>query len=273
LVDCIADRKSGDITKSLSLVTFNYDRSLPFFLFTSLKSRFNLSDEEAARRLAVIPIVHVYGHVGLLPWQPRVREKDPVWDYGYTAQGNELRIAAEGIHTNGGEGSDEPKKASDLIAAAQHVFVLGFGFQDDNCELIGLKSSSVNSPKITRFGLSKAMLQLKAQRYNLTWEDRESRHDIARGTLPPLWTARHHFLKPPSYNHQIVKHPLPCGLPLSCPTSPTGATIGLAHRRPVTKNTRHRDRPGSRAYRPHRASILFGQFRLLALRPRCQGEP
>jgi hypothetical protein len=173
LVDCIADPKTGDITKSLAIATFNYDRSLPCFLHSSLKRRFRLSDEEAAQRLAVIPIVHVYGHVGLLPWHQKSSDTDPMREYGHSGHPGELREAAKGIHTIGGSRTDEPARARELIAASRHVFILGFGFQDDNCELIGLKSSLVYSPMITRCGLSIAMRNVKAQRYNLTWEDKD----------------------------------------------------------------------------------------------------
>ena len=52
----------------LSIVTFNYDRAVEHFLFTSLKNSYNKSDEECAKALSAIPIIHLHGSLGLLPW-------------------------------------------------------------------------------------------------------------------------------------------------------------------------------------------------------------
>src|SRR5687768_9970441 len=54
---------------NLSIITFNYDRSLEYFLFHTIMHRFNLKDDEAIELLKTIPIVHVYGQLGRCDFQ------------------------------------------------------------------------------------------------------------------------------------------------------------------------------------------------------------
>ena len=53
----------------VSFITFNYDRSLEHFLCTSLSNDFGKSIADCAKVLANIPIVHLHGRLGYLPWQ------------------------------------------------------------------------------------------------------------------------------------------------------------------------------------------------------------
>jgi hypothetical protein len=48
----------------LSIITFNYDRSLEHFLLNSLHYSHGKKFEECAETLAKIPIIHVYGQLG-----------------------------------------------------------------------------------------------------------------------------------------------------------------------------------------------------------------
>ena len=59
-----------DVAQSqLSVITFNYDRSLEHFLYSALRNSFNIGTEDAARYLReVIRVVHVHGKLGELPF-------------------------------------------------------------------------------------------------------------------------------------------------------------------------------------------------------------
>src|SRR6266853_4129728 len=61
----------------LAVITFNYDRSLEHFLFTSLRNSFNLPFDRVQALMQNIPIVHFYGKLGELS------EMDPVNGRGY----------------------------------------------------------------------------------------------------------------------------------------------------------------------------------------------
>jgi hypothetical protein len=49
---------------NLSFITFNYDRSLEYFLLEAMKHSFGKSQGECIAQLATIPITHVYGMIG-----------------------------------------------------------------------------------------------------------------------------------------------------------------------------------------------------------------
>ena len=52
----------------LSVITFNYDRSLEHYLLNSLINLHGKTCDECVKALAQIPIVHVYGQLGERPY-------------------------------------------------------------------------------------------------------------------------------------------------------------------------------------------------------------
>ncbi len=52
-----------------SILTFNYDRSFEYYMHRVMQKRYGKSSEECAQKLGQIPIVHLYGQLGMLPWQ------------------------------------------------------------------------------------------------------------------------------------------------------------------------------------------------------------
>ncbi len=64
-VDSIEGFKKNKVT----VITFNYDRSLEFYLFRSLKAKFGKYEAEAADVFADIEIKHVYGKLAPFYWE------------------------------------------------------------------------------------------------------------------------------------------------------------------------------------------------------------
>lgn len=123
----------------VAFVTFNYDRSLEHFLCVSLMNYFGKSVEDCAKVLDGIPIVHLHGRLGYLPWQRK--ESRAYGDTGITAQSvnmavKEMRVVHEDI-------TDRDKdfaEAKELLQAAERVYLMGFGFGARNVERIELPS-------------------------------------------------------------------------------------------------------------------------------------
>jgi hypothetical protein len=125
----LATRK-GDLSPGrLAVITFNYDRSLEFFLLESLKHSFGLSDEEAQELAIAVPIYHIYGQLGSLATaassgRPYVTDVTP--DTIQTAS-NGIRIIGEGVSSN-----EVLADAAYYLSTARIVTFLGFGFHPEN---------------------------------------------------------------------------------------------------------------------------------------------
>jgi len=122
-------------SSQLSVVTFNYDRSLEHFLFLALKHSYGLSDEECAEQLKAVPIVHVYGTLGgCLHSDGGSRPYEPTVTPDVVKQcTSAIKIVHEGT-------TDDPELAAahDLLVRAEVVCFLGFGYHPVNVERLKL---------------------------------------------------------------------------------------------------------------------------------------
>jgi hypothetical protein len=120
-------------------ITFNYDRSLEFFLHESTKGTYVLNDGAAYNNWSRLQVMHVYGSVGDFDF---ANPANPPRPYSTEINPRTLGAAAGGI-TIIPEGRDEAsvfKTARKWFDWAQHVYILGFGFDRLNCERLGFWS-------------------------------------------------------------------------------------------------------------------------------------
>lgn len=126
----LADDGSPDFSaSSLGIITFNYDRSLEAYLHHALQARFGMSSEDAAAGLARLPIVHVHGILGAypaIPYTPQAETNDLV------RISRQIQIIHEMRDTHEGFCNPEFEQGNKMLAAAERVFFLGFGFHPDN---------------------------------------------------------------------------------------------------------------------------------------------
>ena len=164
----------------LSVVTFNYDRSLEHYLFSRLRASFHdKSPEEYAEKVNAIRIIHVYGQLGFLQWQKSVGQKIA---FGMGSKVDEpkrimaIQTALQCIRTMGENIAEEDVDlilARQLLAEAQNIYVLGFGYHPVSLKILGMESLSSNKNiRGTSLGLS---FQRKVHLgrlgiYSLTWE-------------------------------------------------------------------------------------------------------
>lgn len=118
---------------ALSVVTFNYDRSLEQYLYTALKNSYGKDQQSVVEQLESIPIVHVYGQICKLPWQ------DPDGrDYNTTQHPDSVKQSAAGIKiVHEGETADTFERAKELIEAADSIIFLGFQYHEVNMQRLG----------------------------------------------------------------------------------------------------------------------------------------
>jgi len=124
----------------LSIITFNYDRSLEHYLFTSLRNLHGKSVDDCIEKLAKVPIIHVYGQLGTIPYPQRgCREYLPLG-------GDESKVrdavldAAHGI-TLLHEKASDLAGARKLLAAAKLICFLGFSYHPLNLARLKLEDS------------------------------------------------------------------------------------------------------------------------------------
>jgi hypothetical protein len=117
----------------ISIITFNYDRSLEYFLFTALKNSYGKSDEECSNKMRNIQIIHVHGQLGYLPWQKQYGVpysiKPQITSTDICKAAAEIRI----IHENIDIDDDERfTSAHSLLKEKADIYFLGFGFNETN---------------------------------------------------------------------------------------------------------------------------------------------
>ena len=129
----------GDFQKNkLRVITFNYDRSLEHFLFTSLKESYDKKDEDCAEVLSKIPIIHVYGSLGRLHWQPGSGSIVP---YGFENRIEHIKKASENIMLLDRDGTWTGgfDRAHEVLHDAKRIYFLGFGFNPTNLERLEME--------------------------------------------------------------------------------------------------------------------------------------
>jgi len=112
----------------LTVVTFNYDRSLEWYLFNSLGARFSKKHAEVIRQLSNIPIIHLYGTLGGVPWDSHSRQYDP------TLNPKSIRLARDAIKIihEGERNEEEFDRALNALRTAKRIIFLGFGYNRTN---------------------------------------------------------------------------------------------------------------------------------------------
>ncbi len=138
---------------NLSIVTFNYDRSIEYYLFTVLKHRYDKSDEECAKILSIIPIIHVHGSLGSLPWQDA---SGRAYTPKHTTK--EIKAASEQIKVipEQEDTSAEFEVAFKKMDTASKIYFLGFGYNVDNLRRLKIRKFDGKHPTGTALGLGES---------------------------------------------------------------------------------------------------------------------
>ncbi len=118
----------------ISFITFNYDRSLETFLFNSLNSMFtNIQKEKIIELINKFKIIHIFGQVAGLEWQNKVQKVEYRENINFInieeLVGNIRTIYEE-------QKNPELEDAKELIKNAKRIFFMGFGYAEENMEIL-----------------------------------------------------------------------------------------------------------------------------------------
>ncbi len=145
----------------ISFITFNYDRSLEYFLYDSFVNSFkSIPGPKIIEQLNHIRICHIFGQVAPLEWQ------GPGWiEYGANLDQVRSSICENVVVPSVCENvkivyekGENPKlkDAQELIGKANRIFFLGFGYAKENLAAIGVPGVLKNVDQIfgTALGLT-----------------------------------------------------------------------------------------------------------------------
>ncbi|MCJ7678114.1 MAG: hypothetical protein MUO35_10385 [Anaerolineales bacterium] len=121
----VADFESSNLT----VVTYNYDRSLEYFLYNALARAFGLDAQRTDILYSRVPIIHLHGQLGTPHFiSSEGRTYSPTLDL------ESLRIAVSSIHIPQAEKVDQTpfELASDAINEAEVLCFLGFAYLPQN---------------------------------------------------------------------------------------------------------------------------------------------
>ncbi|MGE5499763.1 MAG: hypothetical protein ACM3Q2_16955 [Syntrophothermus sp.] len=159
-------RKSEDwtsiINNQVHFITFNYDRSLEYFLFQCIYNSFSLQESDWGKLRNVlrnIHISHVYGQIFKLVWELETDGRVPVEQYLGYGRAYDFETIQESIKNifTIYEERELIKKTGirEKMFEAERIFFLGFGFAPENMEILGIPASINPNTEVygTSFGL------------------------------------------------------------------------------------------------------------------------
>jgi hypothetical protein len=186
----------GLLHNNISIITFNYERSLEHFLINAAVNTFGISLEQASEVINQIPIYHAYGMLGKLPWQNHACE---IYPFGEKIEtGDHLGLVqsfdrnkpfqsvitekifskckhilsiAKTIKTYH-ENNDSVNYLS-ILRKANKIYFLGFGYIHQNMELLGLAKKFVKKPRGyiygTTYGMGLASIEQIQKYFETFW--------------------------------------------------------------------------------------------------------
>jgi hypothetical protein len=151
---------AGSIFDHVGIISFNYDRSLEWYLVNAIANFFAMPIHLAEEILGSLQIVHPYGTLGPLPTSSGRRSG--AVGYGSDVRSRDLVSLARTIHTFTEQLSD-PTISSQIeaqVTAAEHIVFLGFGYHDINMQTLATtKKTSLRRVFGTALGVSKSDLE------------------------------------------------------------------------------------------------------------------
>jgi hypothetical protein len=117
---------------NVTLINFNYDRTVEQYLYWALQQYGRVSADEAASAVISLKQIRPYGSIGNLQWQ-----ENPGPPFGGSEGGDNLFSLAKSIRTyteQQYEGTDQ--KIDQALDSARLVIFLGFGYHPQNMGLL-----------------------------------------------------------------------------------------------------------------------------------------
>jgi len=155
----------------LSVVTFNYDRSLEWFLTLAYANSFGRPLEEAWSVInATISLVHVHGDLGPFPYPAATDDTRP---YEPTLTSMSIAAAARRLIVLSEAQDDSPEfqRARNLIEASDQTLFLGCAYHPENMSRLGCIPGGGPNWIGTGFGLTTRLRERTKHLWNISVGD------------------------------------------------------------------------------------------------------
>ncbi|HEY1793341.1 MAG TPA: hypothetical protein VGG34_10520 [Opitutaceae bacterium] len=174
LFDRLARNRNLNLKERLTILTFNYDRSLDHYLYQAFMHAYKLTSAETYSIFDELVILHLHGSLCTLPWQTKPPNDIPR-PYGENAPGNSARQSAQGIRIIHELDPDDStfQKAHAALATARRVLFLGFGYEPTNVHrLLGKDNWLEAAPLVNVHGTGYGLTQSEASDVKLMFKNR-----------------------------------------------------------------------------------------------------
>ncbi len=162
-------------------VTFNYDRSLDYFLFEAARNTYgNVNEQECVGKISRLLPVHLYGQLNVFPWQSINEGRDyetRCTPFQFKAIAKNIKIVYDDVDM---PNSPEFQAAYGLIADAEKIIFMGFGYDETNLKRLNIKLMKGKTIISTKHDLDGRVL-ISAQKYfcdelgdDITWVDQDA---------------------------------------------------------------------------------------------------
>ncbi|MGA2782758.1 MAG: hypothetical protein ABSF13_12720 [Smithella sp.] len=146
----------------ITFITFNYDRSLEYFIEDSLLHSFLSADPQKKRdQFEKIKMHHVYGCIDKLPSYggKRFGAKYNSSDINRCSQN--IKIVHETLEMN--------NEVQEIIKNAERILFLGFGYAEENLQALGIGTVDYGTKKIYGTSLGLTERETNVNRSRLAW--------------------------------------------------------------------------------------------------------
>lgn len=141
------DKLNEKLTQNpVKFITFNYDRSLEYFIFNAIKNYYGIEQRDAISIYNKIDFYHVYGKLAALEWESedpnnRLKFGDDFKDFPCDTDEKLYRCISNIKVVNEDRSNFESisNKCKDWIQESDKVYFLGFGFLELNYKLLGIE--------------------------------------------------------------------------------------------------------------------------------------
>jgi hypothetical protein len=139
VLDSLTREEIEQAFANLTVINFNYDRTVEQYLYWALQDYGQVSADVAGHAIARLDQIRPYGSIGKLPWQD-----NSATSYGAAPEAIDLFEMAKGIrtYTEQHEQTDTEENIDQALRAAHLVVFLGFGFHRQNMTLLRPRSDN-----------------------------------------------------------------------------------------------------------------------------------